>query len=281
MRRLWITMMTAAVVATAGGEAMAQGPPPGGPHPQRIAAALGLTDEQKAVWDTAFSTMKATAQPLHAQAKAIRVEIDALFAQGNPDPGAPRAEDDRDARGAGAVAPGPGDDGEHHDRGAHGRAEAEAGCHQGGASAAPRAAVGRPAALQPVGSGRKGVPSVPRCGRRGTPYTVDNAHDDLSCAPASGPSSRCAPASSGLGCSSTDGPRSWPGRSRIACGPAWRPPPSGSAMTCPARWAELLRAFRPAPRSGADDEQRYARQVEEWKTEAADPGLLRLGPDRA
>ena len=64
---------------------MAQGPPPGGP-PQRIAAALELTDQQKAVWASAFSTMRATAQPLHAQAKAIRVEIDALFAQGNPDP---------------------------------------------------------------------------------------------------------------------------------------------------------------------------------------------------
>ena len=51
-----------------------------------MAAALGLTDQQKAVWDTAFSTMRATAQPLHAQAKAIKVEIDALFAQGNPDP---------------------------------------------------------------------------------------------------------------------------------------------------------------------------------------------------
>jgi Spy/CpxP family protein refolding chaperone len=86
MRRLWITMMTAAVVATAGGAALAQGHPPGGPPPQRIAAALGLTDQQKAVWDGAFSTMRATAQPLHAQGKAIRAEIDALFAQGSPDP---------------------------------------------------------------------------------------------------------------------------------------------------------------------------------------------------
>ena len=85
MRRLWITMMTAAVVATAGGAAMAQGPPPGGP-PQRIAAALELTDQQKAVWASAFSNMQATEQPLHAQAKAIKVEIDALFAKGNPDP---------------------------------------------------------------------------------------------------------------------------------------------------------------------------------------------------
>jgi Spy/CpxP family protein refolding chaperone len=85
MRRLWITMMTAAVVATAGAAAVAQGPPPGGP-PQRIATALGLTDQQKAVWASAFSTMRATAQPLHAQSKAIRAEIDALFAQGNPDP---------------------------------------------------------------------------------------------------------------------------------------------------------------------------------------------------
>ena len=136
MRRLWITMMTAAVVATAGGAAIAQGPPPGGPPPQRIAAALGLTDEQKAVWDAAFSTMRATAQPLHAQAKAIRVEIDALFAQGNPDPAllgqkmiAMHAVREQ-------LQPGPGGDGEHHDLGAHGRAEAEAGCPQGGASAA-------------------------------------------------------------------------------------------------------------------------------------------------
>ena len=86
MRRMWITLMTAAVVATAGGKAIAQGPPPGGPPPQRIAAALGLTDEQKAVWQAAFSTMRATAEPLHAQAQAIKGEIDALFAQGNPDP---------------------------------------------------------------------------------------------------------------------------------------------------------------------------------------------------
>ena len=86
MRRFWITMMTAAVVATAGSAAIAQGPPSGGPPP-RMAAALDLTDQQKAVWASAFSTMRATAQPLHAQAKAIRTEIDALFAQGNPDPG--------------------------------------------------------------------------------------------------------------------------------------------------------------------------------------------------
>jgi Spy/CpxP family protein refolding chaperone len=85
MRRLWITMMAAAVVATAGGTAIAQGPPPGGPPP-RIAAALGLTDQQKAVWASAFSTMRATAQSLDAQAKVIRAEIDALFAQGSPDP---------------------------------------------------------------------------------------------------------------------------------------------------------------------------------------------------
>jgi Spy/CpxP family protein refolding chaperone len=83
---MWITMMTAAAVATAGGAAIAQGSPPGGRPPERIAAALGLTDQQKAVWDAAFSTMRATAEPLHAQAKAIRAEIDALFAQGSPDP---------------------------------------------------------------------------------------------------------------------------------------------------------------------------------------------------
>jgi Spy/CpxP family protein refolding chaperone len=86
MKRLWIMLMTAAVVATAGGGAIAQGSPHGGAPPQRIAAALGLTDQQKAVWDAAFSTMRVTAQPLHAQAKAIRTEIDAMFAQGNPDP---------------------------------------------------------------------------------------------------------------------------------------------------------------------------------------------------
>ena len=39
--------------------------------------------------------------------------------------------------------------------------------------------------------------------------------------------------------------------------------------------ARLLRAFRPAPWSAAEDQRRYARQVEEWKAEATDPGLLR------
>jgi signal transduction histidine kinase len=36
----------------------------------------------------------------------------------------------------------------------------------------------------------------------------------------------------------------------------------------------LLRAFRPATWSATEDPIRYARQVEEWKAEAADPGLL-------
>jgi Spy/CpxP family protein refolding chaperone len=86
MRRFWITVMTAAVVATAGGEAIAHGGSRSGAPPQRIAAALDLTDQQKAAWEAAFSTMRATAQPLHAQAKGIRAEIDALFSQGSPDP---------------------------------------------------------------------------------------------------------------------------------------------------------------------------------------------------
>jgi len=37
----------------------------------------------------------------------------------------------------------------------------------------------------------------------------------------------------------------------------------------------LMRAFlRPGPWLAAEDEQRYARQMEEWKAEAAEPGLL-------
>ena len=36
----------------------------------------------------------------------------------------------------------------------------------------------------------------------------------------------------------------------------------------------LLRAFRPATWSATEDPIRYARQMEEWKAEAADPGLL-------
>ena len=86
MKRFWITLMAAAVVVTAGNAAIAQGSPRSGPPPERMEAALGLTEEQKAVWHEAFSTMRATAQPLHAQAKSIRAEIDALFSQGNPDP---------------------------------------------------------------------------------------------------------------------------------------------------------------------------------------------------
>src|SRR5262245_17572974 len=85
MRQMVIAVMTAAMVAAAGGKALAQAPPAGGP-PSRMAAALGLTDEQKAVWQQAFATMRATTAPLHAQARAIRGEIEALFAAGNPDP---------------------------------------------------------------------------------------------------------------------------------------------------------------------------------------------------
>jgi len=36
----------------------------------------------------------------------------------------------------------------------------------------------------------------------------------------------------------------------------------------------LLRAFRPAPWSVAEDQGRYARQAEEWRADAAEPGLL-------
>ena len=85
MRKTWIALMTAAMVSTAGGAARAQGPPPGG-MPPRMAAALGLSDQQQAAWQAAFSTMRATAAPLHAQAKAIRTDIKALFDTGNPDP---------------------------------------------------------------------------------------------------------------------------------------------------------------------------------------------------
>lgn len=69
-----------------GGQGDRAGTAAGRAAPQRIAAALGLTDQQKAVWDAAFSTMRTTAEPLHTQTQAIKAEIDALFTQGNPDP---------------------------------------------------------------------------------------------------------------------------------------------------------------------------------------------------
>ncbi len=86
MRWLWMCLMIIAVLHSAGTSALAQGPPPGPPPHDRIAAALGLNDEQKAAWAAARHTFWTTTQPLREQARSLRGEIDALVAQGSPDP---------------------------------------------------------------------------------------------------------------------------------------------------------------------------------------------------
>jgi len=86
MRWLWIWLMIIAVMQAAGTPALAQGPPPGRPPHDRMATALGLNDEQKAAWDAARRSFWTTTKPLHEQARALQGEIDALVAQGSPDP---------------------------------------------------------------------------------------------------------------------------------------------------------------------------------------------------
>jgi len=86
MKRLAMCAMTLMLVAGAASPSLAQGPPPGPPPLDRIAAALQLTDEQKAAWTAAHQNFRATAEPLFAQARALHDEIESLIDQGNPDP---------------------------------------------------------------------------------------------------------------------------------------------------------------------------------------------------
>src|SRR5262245_1950517 len=86
MRRVKMWLMIAAMLASAATAALAQGPPPGPPPLDRIAAALGLNDQQKAAWETARQTFWTTTKPLHEQARALHAEIEGLLSQGSPDP---------------------------------------------------------------------------------------------------------------------------------------------------------------------------------------------------
>jgi len=70
-------LMTAVFVASAGGWAMAQQTSPMFlgrplPPPDRLAAVLGLTDEQKAAWATSREDLQTTARPLLKQVWALR-----------------------------------------------------------------------------------------------------------------------------------------------------------------------------------------------------------------
>ena len=86
MKRLVMGLLMATAAAGAAAPALAQGPPPGPPPIERIVAVLGLSDEQKATWEAAAQTLRATTAPLHQQARALHEEIEGLLNQGNPDP---------------------------------------------------------------------------------------------------------------------------------------------------------------------------------------------------
>ncbi len=88
MKRLVMGLMITAAAAGAAGPALAQGSPPGPPPIERIAAALGLSDEQKATWEAAGQTFRTTTAPLWEQSRALHTEIEGLLSQGNPDPAA-------------------------------------------------------------------------------------------------------------------------------------------------------------------------------------------------
>lgn len=86
MKRLVMGLMMTAAAAGAAAPTLAQGPPPGPPPIDRIAAALGLSDAQKATWDDAAQTFRTTTAPLHDQTRALHDEMEALLSQANPDP---------------------------------------------------------------------------------------------------------------------------------------------------------------------------------------------------
>jgi Spy/CpxP family protein refolding chaperone len=87
MKSLLKWLMVLAVTVGTGTSALAQGPPPGPPpHHDRIANALGLSAEQQAAWEAAHKSFWTTTRPMREQARELRKEIDALIAQGNPDP---------------------------------------------------------------------------------------------------------------------------------------------------------------------------------------------------
>jgi len=86
MKRLEMWLITVMLVAGAAAPVLAQGPPPGASPQNRIAAALGLNEQQQAAWTAARQTFWATAKPLHAQAKALRGDIKTMIDSGNPDP---------------------------------------------------------------------------------------------------------------------------------------------------------------------------------------------------
>lgn len=91
MRRLgtWVTAM--ALVTAAAAPAVAQMPggmPPGPPPSERIGAALGLTEQQKASWDAARQNIMTASKPARDQARALHQELEALLNQANADPAA-------------------------------------------------------------------------------------------------------------------------------------------------------------------------------------------------
>jgi len=90
MKRFSVWLMTAVLMASAGGRAMAQGTAPMPPGPPllldaRLAAVLGLTDEQQAVWATSREDLETMVRPLLKQAWSLQQEIERLLAQASPD----------------------------------------------------------------------------------------------------------------------------------------------------------------------------------------------------
>jgi len=93
MKRFMMWMIAAATLG-AGAAAMAQGPPPRMPHgpppghQDRLAAALGLSDSQKAAWEAARKDAHGTMRGLGEQARGLARELDGLLNQPSPDPAA-------------------------------------------------------------------------------------------------------------------------------------------------------------------------------------------------
>jgi Spy/CpxP family protein refolding chaperone len=86
MKRLVMGVMLAAAMVGAAAPSLAQGPPLGSPPIDRIATALGLSEEQRATWEAAAQTFRTTTAPLHDQMRTLHDQIESLLSQANPDP---------------------------------------------------------------------------------------------------------------------------------------------------------------------------------------------------
>lgn len=87
MRRALVILALMALAAPIAAQDV-DGPPPIAEAAQnQVARFLNLTDDQVAAWNALYAVHREAEQPLQEAIAAVQDEIDALLAEGNPEPG--------------------------------------------------------------------------------------------------------------------------------------------------------------------------------------------------